>query len=108
MWSNRWSTMPVSGLPRLRLPRPDERAYLDRMPGSKVPVIRQPFRQGDLLPFWAIGPFSGNHLYDLHNDPQEDENRAGSRQEKDAADLLFQALREVEAPDDQFARLGLA
>ena len=107
MWSNRWSTMPVSGLPRLRLPRPDERAYLDRMPGSNVPVIRQPFRQGDLLPFWALGQFSGNHLYDLHNDPNEDENRAGEGSENDAADLLFQALREVEAPNDQFARLGL-
>jgi arylsulfatase A-like enzyme len=108
MWSNRWSTMPISGLHRLRLPRPDERAYLDRMPGSKVPVIRQPFRGGDLLPFWAMGQFSGNHLYDLYNDPAEDENRAGESTEKGAADLLFQALREVEAPDDQFARLGFA
>ncbi|MGH8631371.1 MAG: sulfatase-like hydrolase/transferase, partial [Burkholderiales bacterium] len=51
MWSNRWSTMPVPSRPELRLPLPDERAVLDRMPGSKVPVIRQPFRAGDLLPF---------------------------------------------------------
>ncbi|MEX0684130.1 MAG: sulfatase [Dehalococcoidia bacterium] len=108
VWSNRWSTMPVSGLPQLRLPRPDERAVLDRMPGTKIPVIRQPFRQGDLLPFWAMGSFSGNHLYNLHDDPAEDENRAGEASEGDAADLLFQALREVDAPDDQFARLGLA
>ncbi len=108
MWSNRWSTMPIAGLHRLRLPRPDDRAYLDKMPGSTVPVIRQPFRAGDLLPFWALGQFTGNHLYDLHNDPSEDENRAGSRGEKAAADVLFQALREVDAPDDQFARLGLS
>jgi arylsulfatase A-like enzyme len=106
MWSNRWSTMPVHGLPQLRLPPPDDRAYLDRMPGTRIPVIRQPFRAGDLLPFWAMGGFTGNHLYDLHNDPDEDENRAGSREEGDLADLLFQALREVDAPDDQFARLG--
>lgn len=108
MWSNRWTTMPIPGLHRLRLPRPDDRAYLDKMPGSTVPVIRQPFRAGDLLPFWALGQFSGHHLYDLQNDPSEEENRAGSQEENAAADVLFQALREVDAPDDQFARLGLS
>jgi arylsulfatase A-like enzyme len=108
MWSNRWSTMPVAHAPKLRLPPPDDRAWLDRMPGSKVPVIRQPFTPGDLLPFWAYGDFSGNHLYDLHNDPSEDENRTGERTERYAADLLRQALLAVEAPDDQLARLGLA
>ena len=43
MWSNRWSTMPVHSMPDLKLPRPDRNAYLDYMPGSDVPVIRQPF-----------------------------------------------------------------
>src|SRR5439155_4497493 len=88
MWSNRWSTMPVPSMPRLRLPPPDDRAFLDRMPGSKVPVIRQPFRQGDLLPYWAMGPFTGNHLYDLHSDPLEEENLAGSKAERELADWL--------------------
>ena len=37
IWSNRWSTMPVHHHPELRLPRPDDRAWLDRMPGSDVP-----------------------------------------------------------------------
>src|SRR5207249_1827892 len=41
MWSNRWSTMPVHRVPDLKLPVPDDRAWLDRMPGSTVPVIRQ-------------------------------------------------------------------
>ena len=59
----------------------------------KVPVIRQPFHQGDRLPFWALGPFSGNHLYDLHNDPSEDENRAGERRELESADRLRSALQ---------------
>ena len=53
MWSNRWSTMPA-GHAHLRLPRPDERAWLDRMPGTKVPVIRQPFEPGDMIPYWAM------------------------------------------------------
>ena len=43
MWSNRWSTMPVHPLPELRLPRPDDRAELRTMPGTRVPVICQPF-----------------------------------------------------------------
>jgi arylsulfatase A-like enzyme len=107
LWSNRWSTMPVSGHAELRLPQPDDRAVLDRMPGSRIPVIRQPYQPGDLLPFRARGPFSGNQLFDLNNDPDEAENRAGEPLEHDYADLLRQALREVEAPADQFVRLGL-
>jgi arylsulfatase A-like enzyme len=107
MWSNRWSTMPVPSLPQLRLPLPDGRAVLDRMPGSKVPVIRQPFVQGDLLPYWAGTEFSGNHVYDLANDPSEEENLADSKREGDLADKLREALRQVEAPSDQFERLGM-
>ena len=77
------------------------------MPGSTVPVIRQPYREGDLLPYWALGPFSGNHLYDLHNDPNEENNLGGSKTENDHADRLRQALKEIEAPRDQMTRLGL-
>ncbi len=108
VFSNRWSTMPIHRVPQLRMPLPDERAKLDRMPGSKVPVIRQPFGPGDRLPFWALGPFSGNHLYDLADDPTEDRNLAGSAAEKRATDLLRHALVEIEAPPDQLERLGLA
>jgi arylsulfatase A-like enzyme len=108
LWSNRWSTMPVPSRPNLRLPPPDDRAVLDRMPGSRVPVIRQPFRQGDLLPYWAVAPFTGSHLYDLHNDPSEEENRCGEPAERELADRLRAALQAVGAPDDQFARLGMA
>jgi hypothetical protein len=109
MWSNRWSTMPVHALPDLRLPRPDGRARLDTMPGSEVPVIRQPFEAGDAVPFWAmLGNFRGQHLFDLDVDPAEDENLAGTSGELDAIELLRHALDEVEAPDDQYARLGLS
>jgi hypothetical protein len=99
--------MPVWQFHDLKLPPPDDRAVLDKMPGSKVPVIRQPFVDGDMLPYWAAGYFDGNHLYNLANDPDEDENLAGSKHEKVAADLLHDALNEVEAPSDQFERLGL-
>ena len=108
LWSNRWSTMPVHGMPELELSPPDERARLDRMPGSRVPVIRQPFAEGDTLPFWALAHFTGNHLFDLDGDPGEENNLAGGAAERRSAEHLRAALREIDAPDDQLARLGLA
>jgi len=109
MWSNRWSTMPVHGMPRLKLPKPDRRAAIDFMPGSDIPVLRQPFAPGERLPFWCFGQPANQHcLYDLKNDPEETENRLGGSDERDMLDLLHTALTEIEAPEDQFRRLGLA
>ena len=107
LWSNRWSTMPIPQRPELKLPLPDDRATLARMPGSTVPVIRQPFGAGDRIPYWAMGKFSGNHFYDIANDPSEDRNLAETAVERDAAEQLRAALLEVEAPRDQLTRLGL-
>ena len=77
------------------------------MPGSNIPVIRQPFAAGDALPYWAYAQFDGSHLFDLRDDPGEERDLAGTRAEASAADQLRAALEEVDAPDDQFARLGL-
>jgi len=109
MWSNRWSTMPLHVLdPEVALPLPDHRAVLDRMPGSTVPVIRQPWGAGDGLPFWAWANFDGSHLWDRTDDPHETHDLVGARVERDAAEKLRVALVELDAPDDQFVRLGLA
>ena len=112
MWSNRWSTMPIHGLEDLvRLPPPDRRARLDFMPGSDVPVIRQPFAPGDRLPFWVgHNAVDAHFLFDLASDPDEDENRAGTggAEEADMVELLRVALQAVEAPDEQLQRLGIA
>ncbi len=108
MWSNRWSTMPIHARPELRLPRPDRRAELAYMPGSDVPVIRQPFTSGDFLPFWAYGVETDQHLlHDLDTDPWQTRNLAGTAAEKEAVDLLRAALDEIEAPTEQYERLGL-
>lgn len=108
MWSNRWSTMPVNARPGLRLPNPDKRAWLDFMPETDIPVIRQPFREGDLLPYWAMNPSVGeHHLYDLDNDPDENENLASDAGENQMTELLRHALAHVQAPSEQFERLGL-
>lgn len=113
MWSNRWSTMPVT--PALeafaKFPNPDSRAWLDFMPGSDVPVIRQPFAAGDTLPYWAGGgrATGQHHLYDLTVDPDEGENRRGETVvEADMIELLRVALQSVEAPAEQLERLGIA
>lgn len=108
MWSNRWSTMPIPGLPGLKLPNPDKRAYLDTMPGTDIPVIRQPFQPGDQLPFWSVNPPLGDHhLYCIDQDPDEKENRVGDGLEKDMIELLRVALMDLNAPREQFDRLGI-
>lgn len=108
MWSNRWSTMPIPAFPELRLPLPDDRARLDRMPGSTVPVIRQPFGPGDRRPFWAYAEFVGTLAHDLGDDPGETRNLADDGFGRRLERQLDDALHEIEAPDDLFTRLGYA
>ncbi len=109
MLSNRWSTMPTHVVDRdIAMPLPDKRAFLDHMPGSEIPVIHQPYADGDPIPFWGRMRFSGNHLFDLQKDPDENENLAAGPREKQCADQLRAALQEIEAPKSQLERLGLA
>ena len=110
MWSNRWSTMPIHAYPNIRLPRPDERATLDYMPGSNVPVIRQPFEEGDAVPYWAQSANSStgeDFVFNVVNDPSEQEDRSQSSAHERLSKLLRDALTEIDAPSDQFTRLGL-
>ncbi len=106
VFSNRWSTMPVHAYPELRLPRPDQRARLDTMPGSDVPVIRQPFEIGDRAPFWAGRPALGDQLFWRNDDPNEQVNRADDGL-SEPLEALRAALIELEAPSDQLERLGV-
>jgi len=110
MWSNRWSTMPVHTFPNLGLPKPDDRAWLDRMPGSTVPVIRQPLTAADvaanpMVTFLASGR-RGNQLFD-RSDEDEVDDLAGSTREAHYVELLRHALDAVEAPAEHVERLGL-
>jgi arylsulfatase A-like enzyme len=112
MWSNRWSSMPAGpGLEDfMTFPDPDRRATLDFMPGSDVPVIRQPFAAGDVLPFWAGGggAIGQHHHYDIDVDPDERENRADEAGADEMVELLRAALADIEAPHEQLERLGIA
>lgn len=109
MLSNRWSTMPTHVLTREQeLPLPDQRARLSHMPGSGVPVIHQTWGKGDKLPFWARTSFSGDHVYHLAEDPDELRNLRDLPVARDLRDRLHAALSAVEAPAEQFDRLGYA
>jgi len=61
------------------------------------------------LPFWSMqAQMDDHHLYRLREDPTEEENRTGEPLEDDMIGLLREALKEVEAPDEQFERLGIS
>jgi hypothetical protein len=107
MLSNRWSTMPTHVLSRDEaLPPPDGRAFLDRMPGSDIPVIHQIWRAGDPVPFWSRMKPGGHRLYDLLQDPEEADNLAGSALETDLARQMQLALQSLGVPETQYERLG--
>jgi hypothetical protein len=110
MYSNRWSTMPIHAFPQLRLPRPNLRATLSHMPGSEVPVIRQPFGVADEVPFWArMSSFHGDVKFDRQQDPNEENNllKDPALRMSNEVEAMREALKEVEAPLAQFERLLL-
>jgi hypothetical protein len=79
------------------------------MPGSDVPVIRQPFEPGDRLPFWVgRNTVDSHYLFDLSVDPEEDENLVGHAVERDMVELLRHAMQSLDAPGEQLERLGIA
>jgi hypothetical protein len=79
------------------------------MPGTQVPVIRQPFEPGDQLPFWAGHlPPSDSHLFDTDADPAEVENQIGTAKEKQMRDAVASELRAIDAPSDLLERIGVA
>jgi hypothetical protein len=100
--------MPVHQFPDIRLPRPDLRADLRVMPGTEVPVIRQPFEPGDMLPLWAPQSLDGSYLFDVEADPSEDENKVGGKEEAQFVDALSGELRHIEVPGELLERLGVA
>jgi hypothetical protein len=72
-------------------------------------VIRQAFGPDKRMPYWSLGMGAGeHHCYRLDIDPGETENRLGSTDEADMIELLRVALKAIDAPDEQFARLGIA
>jgi hypothetical protein len=80
------------------------------MPGSDVPVIRQPLTEETYgaHPFTLARSVSDAHLLFDAADIEETDDIAGSAREAHYIELLRHALTEVDAPDEQLQRLGLA
>ena len=107
--SDPWRTRPDPSAHKIKLPKPDRRARLAFMPGSDIPMIRQSYQPGDLLPHLAAHHRpNDHHCFDLSLNPGEQENHVNSADERDMIDLLRTALTTVDAPEDQFTRLGIA
>jgi arylsulfatase A-like enzyme len=105
IYSNRWSTMPP-----IQLPEPDHRATLGpHMPGSELPIIRQPLsdRQVQSL-LWSVGDHERSLVFAIGEDPAESRDLAGDATlSRRLSDKLRAALDEVCAPQEQKIRLGL-
>ena len=110
MWSNRWSTMPIHARPELRLPRPDRRAELAYMPGSDVPVIRQPFACGRLPAVLGLrrrdrpSPAARSRRRSV----ADREPRRHRRPRRKRSTCCAPRSTSIEAPTEQYERLGLA
>jgi hypothetical protein len=60
-------------------------------------------------PRYAARPRIGeHHLYDLADDPDEERNRSGESAEPRMIELLRAALASLDAPGEQYQRLGIA
>jgi len=90
--------MPIHSRPDISLPMPDYRASLEFMQSSTVPVIRQPFQQGDLLPFWEYSKKYESLFYDRIEDPEESRNDVASAVASGAVEMLREAMVAVQAP----------
>ena len=78
------------------------------MPGSTVPVIRQPFAAGDDAAVLGGAPASpATASTTSTSTPASGRTATGDALEAELVDLLRTALTELEAPDDQLVRLGL-
>ena len=83
------------------------RDSLDTMPGTDVPCIRQPLDEGRGGPFGAMKLPAEHRLYDLDDEGEVDDIHGSHVREDHYVELLRHAFDELEAPDDQYARLGL-
>ena len=110
MWSNRWSTMPVHGDARSQAAAPEpqrvSRLHAGLRRAGDPPTVQARRRVAVLV---ARHRARANiTAIDLDNDPSETENRLGSHDEADMIELLRVALKTIEAPAEQFERLGIA
>ncbi len=83
----------------------DESLEIGRfIPHVDMVVGRQPFDPARLFKEEDLGK---DYLFDMENDPVQENNLAGTDAEKDCEELLRCALKSVNAPPEQIKRMGL-
>ncbi len=100
---------PSTRSPSCACPAPTAERGSTFMPGSDVPVIRQPFAVGDTAA--VLGGAGGSTGSTCSTTSTTIPTRPGTwpapRVEAELEEMLRHALGEVEAPRDQYERLGL-
>jgi len=105
MYSLRWSTAPWWELPDLT----GRLEFGPFMPGTEMTVGRLRFRPEEMTRL-AAAPEAVVHpslLFNIREDEEQQHDLAGTPIERTYEEKLRQALREVQAPESQFERLGL-
>ena len=110
MSSNRWTTMPIRALPGYRMPRPDQRAWLDRCAGHRragdPPAVR-PERRPALLGRAAASPATCSTTAPRPTPP----GRSGTRPARAATrrwpTSSWRRCAPSRHPTEQLVRLGL-
>jgi len=105
MYSLRWSTAPWWQLPDLN----GRLEFGPYMPGTNIAVGRLRMEPPDLPrlhadPAIVVRP---PELYNIREDEAQEHNLAGTPLERTYEEKLREALRDVQAPESQFERLGL-
>ena len=105
-YTNRWAPPPW-----WNLPGPDDRTEFGRfMPRVDMPMCRQPIRTEEMPRANNISLENlrkGSLLFDLLEDPDQQENLVGGSAEKDAESQLRALMKRQTSPPEQFIRLGL-
>lgn len=105
-YTNRWAPSPW-----WNLPGPDDRTEFGRfMPRVDMPMCRQPIRTEEMPRANNISLENlrkGSLLFDLLEDPDQQENLVGGSAEKDAESQLRALMKRQTSPPEQFIRLGL-
>lgn len=105
-YTNRWSTAPW-----WELPNPDERTKFDQfMPRVDMPMSRHPITQEEMRKIHNIDPYvlqGESLLYDIIDDPNQQENLASGEEEMHAQCCLRALMEHQGAPPEQYERLGI-
>lgn len=89
---------------------------------SIIPAMEKPIEIGNFMKkvdmpvgklrvptdmFWQRMIDTSAYMFDIDKDPAQEHNLAGSEQEDTYKDLLKHAMKKVDAPQEQFERMGL-